>query len=216
MKRKIASIFLTLAMILSLIPGTVFAGEGTGDTLASLSDTIVDSGTFGEDGDNLTWSLSSNGTLTINGTGGMGYQTPWMSYRDSIKSLVVEKGVTTVGRSAFSGCDQLTSATLPTSLTEIGQSAFLGCFNLEKICLPDTLNAIGDNAFGSAWDTAFFFTGSEEQWNAVTIGSGNEPLENKKIHFNATYHTYDENGICTVCGYAGPDHTSHVMSVGCC
>ena len=214
MKRKIASIFLTLAMILSLIPGTVFAGEGTGDTPASLSDTIVDSGTFGEDGDNLTWSLSSNGTLTINGTGGMGYQTPWMSYRDSIKSLVVEKGVTTVGRSAFSGCDQLTSATLPTSLTEIGQSAFLGCFNLEKICLPDTLNAIGDNAFGSAWDTAFFFTGSEEQWNVVTIGSGNEPLENKKIHFNATYHTYDENGICTVCGYAGPDHTSHVMSVG--
>ena len=214
MKRKIASIFLALAMILSLIPGTVFAGEGTGDTPASLSDMIVDSGTFGEDGDNLTWSLSSNGTLTINGTGGMGYQTPWMSYRDSIKSLVVEEGVTTVGRSAFSGCDQLTSATLPTSLTEIGQSAFLGCFNLEKICLPDTLNAIGDNAFGSAWDTAFFFTGSEEQWNAVTIGSGNEPLENKKIHFNATYHTYDENGICTVCGYAGPDHTSHVMSVG--
>ena len=212
MKRKIASIFLALAMILSLIPGTVFAGEGTGDTPASLSDTIVDSGTFGEDGDNLTWSLSSNGTLTINGTGGMGYQTPWMSYRDSIKSLVVEEGVTTVGRSAFSGCDQLTSATLPTSLTEIGQSAFLGCFNLEKICLPDTLNAIGDNAFGSAWDTAFFFTGSEEQWNAVTIGSGNEPLENKKIHFNATYHTYDENGICTVCGYAGPDHTNHVMS----
>ena len=214
MKRKIASIFLTLAMILSLIPGTVFAGEGTGDTLASLSDTIVDSGTFGEDGDNLTWSLSSNGTLTINGTGEMGYQTPWMSYRDSIKSLVIEEGVTTVGRSAFSGCDQLTSATLPTSLTEIGQSAFLGCFNLEKICLPDTLNAIGDNAFGSAWDTAFFFTGSEEQWNAMTIGSGNEPLENKKIHFNATYHTYDENGICAVCGYAGPDHTSHVMSVG--
>ena len=214
MKRKIASIFLALAMILSLIPGTVFAGEGTGDTLASLSDTIVDSGTFGEDGDNLTWSLSSNGTLTINGTGEMGYQTPWMSYRDSIKSLVVEEGVTTVGRSAFSGCNQLTSATLPTSLTEIGQSAFLGCFNLEKICLPDTLNAIGDNAFGSAWDTAFFFTGSEEQWNAVTIGSGNEPLENKKIHFNATYHTYDENGICTVCGYAGPNHTSHVMSVG--
>ena len=212
MKRKIASIFLTLAMILSLIPGTVFAGEGTGDTPASLSDTIVDSGTFGEDGDNLTWSLSSNGTLTINGTGEMGYQTPWMSYRDSIKSLVIEEGVTTVGRSAFSGCDQLTSATLPTSLTEIGQSAFLGCFNLEKICLPDTLNAIGDNAFGSAWDTAFFFTGSEEQWNAVTIGSGNEPLENKKIHFNATYHTYDENGICTVCGYAGPDHTNHVMS----
>ena len=214
MKRKIASIFLALAMILSLIPGTVFAGEGTGDAPASLSDTIVDSGTFGEDGDNLTWSLSSNGTLTINGTGEMGYQTPWMSYRDSIKSLVVEEGVTTVGRSAFSGCNQLTSATLPTSLTEIGQSAFLGCFNLEKICLPDTLNAIGDNAFGSAWDTAFFFTGSEEQWNAVTIGSGNEPLENKKIHFNATYHTYDENGICTVCGYAGPNHTSHVMSVG--
>ena len=211
MKRKIASIFLALAMILSLIPGTVFAGEGTGDTPASLSDTIVDSGTFGEDGDNLTWSLSSNGTLTINGTGGMGYQTPWMSYRDSIKSLVVEEGVTTVGRSAFSGCDQLISATLPTSLTEIGQSAFLGCFNLEKICLPDTLNAIGDNAFGSAWDTAFFFTGSEEQWNAVTIGSGNEPLENKKIHFNATYHTYDENGICTVCGYAKAGHT-HQMA----
>ena len=25
-------------------------------------------------------------------------------------------------------------------------------------------------------------------------------------------HSYDENGICTVCGYAGPDHTNHVMS----
>lgn len=134
--------------------------------------------------------------------------------RYGLTSVTLPKGVTEIAYMAFAYCHSLQKISIPDALQEIGQSAFLNCYNIEKICLPDTLITIGDNAFGSAWGTAFFFAGSEEQWNAVAIGSGNEPLADKKIHFNVTDHPYDENGICTVCGYAGPNHTNHVMSDG--
>ena len=85
-----------------------------------------DSGSCGE---NVTYSfVSSTGTLTISGTGAMkDYNTsnsaPW--YYLSIKKVVINNGVTSIGDYAFSECTGLTSVTIPNSVTSIGSDAFL-------------------------------------------------------------------------------------------
>ena len=81
-------------------------------------------GTCGVQGDNLTWSLSCDGTLTISGTGAMVHywayeDIPWWNYRGSIQRIVIEEGVTTIGNHAFVQCSNLTSVSLPNTLTAI-------------------------------------------------------------------------------------------------
>lgn len=115
----------------------------------------VESGTCGA---NLTWTLDSDGTLTISGTGEMeNYEqdssnlslarTPWKDVATSIKNVVIENGVTSIGDQAFSGCSRLTSVTIPDSITTIGDSAFYGCSKLTIITIPNSVTRIGEYAF---------------------------------------------------------------------
>lgn len=96
------------------------------------------SGTFGAEGDNLTWVLDSEGTLTISGKGAMDVWNhpiyiPWYSYRYDIVNVVIEDGVTTIGNGAFSCCDGLTSIIIPDSVTSIGDEAFWYCNGLTSV-----------------------------------------------------------------------------------
>ena len=69
--------------------------------------------TSGACGDNLTWALDlASGVLTISGSGDMYDYTnsdaaPWYSNKDSIKTVVINEGVTSIGAFAFSSCDAL-------------------------------------------------------------------------------------------------------------
>ena len=98
-------------------------------------------------GDNLTWTLTDDGTLTISGTGSMtGYsydEAPWYSKRSSIQSLIIESGVTSIGRNAFFDCTSLTSVTIPEGVTSIGNYAFEGCTSLASITIPASVTSIG-------------------------------------------------------------------------
>ena len=111
------------------------------------------SGTCGVDGDNLTWTLSCDGVLTISGTGAMkDYwisldKVPWYSYREAVKSVIVTSGVTNIGDCAFDGCSSLTSVTLPSGLVTIGKDAFSYCSELSSIIIPDNVTSIGNHAF---------------------------------------------------------------------
>ena len=107
-------------------------------------------------GTNLTWVLTDDGMLTISGTGGMSiynYWTsssvPWYSYRSSIKSVVIEDGVTSIDDYAFSNCSKLTSVTIGNGVTNIGGSAFSGCSSLTSITIPDSVTSIGSGAFSN-------------------------------------------------------------------
>ena len=121
MKKRLLSFVLAALMIASLLPATALAAD------------IVDSGTCGAEGDgsNLTWTLDSDGVLTISGTGAMKeydpYKAPWYGSSSRVKSAVIAEGVTSIGGKAFLDCSSLTSVTIPNSVTSIGEYAFYNC-----------------------------------------------------------------------------------------
>ncbi len=108
----------------------------------------------GDCGNDLKWSLDYNGNLYVYGTGAMwdfdvwDYRDPgWESYKDEIKTLTCEKGITSIGESAFSGCKNLKKVKLPVSLYTIDSDAFGGCTSLSSINLPKKLTTIGSGTF---------------------------------------------------------------------
>ncbi|MGI5875020.1 MAG: S-layer homology domain-containing protein [Bacillota bacterium] len=127
---------------------------------------VIDSGACG---DNLTWTLDDNGTLTVSGTGAMwdfeeGSRSgntntaSWWSYRGSIRAVRVENGVTGVGKRAFGSDDvggygytALRSVSLSGSVREIRECAFMGASGLTEVSLAEGLKTIGRAAF---WSTA--------------------------------------------------------------
>ena len=102
--------------------------------------------------DNLTWTLTADGTLTISGTGAMkGYNSNYNPSpacgNSSVKKVVIEDGVTSIGYNAFYGCSTLTGITIPDSVTSIGGTAFQYCSSLSSITIPNSVTSIGSYAF---------------------------------------------------------------------
>ncbi len=150
MKKRILSLLLALLMVLSLMPTAALADDTN----------IVANGTCGAEGDgsDLTWTLFTDGVLEISGTGAMaswtddnGGRAPWFDYlRYTIKSVVINDGVTSIGDSAFYNSwygAGLTSVTIPDSVTSIGGSAFSGCTSLTSITIPNSVTSIGGSVF---------------------------------------------------------------------
>lgn len=146
---------LTLTMLCELLPFGAFAQSDVGQQLAlaaaqSLEEENGEATIIGKCGDNLQWSLSSDGVLTIDGTGKMfDYNSvppynisPWY-HNTNITTLIVKEGVTSIGDYAFLGCYKISSISFPNSLTSIGYSAFDPCSGLTEITLPENLIYLG-------------------------------------------------------------------------
>ena len=129
----------------------------SGDRYCPDCDTVFEKGyTYWNEG-NLTWKLYADGTLNISGTGAMkdynDDDNPSPVYQNSnVKKVVIEKGVTSIGNYAFSGCLGLKSITIPDGITSIGDHAFDSCINLRSITLPDSITSIGMWAFYNCWN----------------------------------------------------------------
>ena len=167
----------------------------TGDIslTARVERTIVASGTCGK---NLTWELTTDGVLTITGTGAMAYHAspdyvPWNDYRGTITALNLTTGITSIGDWAFYDCSGLTSLSIPDSVTSIGKyafghctgltsltvpegivsigaCAFYGCSGLTSVSIPTSVTAIGSDAFTdcSGLESATY-AGTMEQWRNI-------------------------------------------------
>ena len=116
--------------------------------------TVVDSGSCGKNGDNVTWKLTSDGTLTISGTGDMadfdywnGNGAPWLRVRLQAKKVIIQDGVTSIGSYAFYDCDALANVIISNGLTNIGNYAFYRCTRLANVTIPASVTAIGWGAF---------------------------------------------------------------------
>ena len=226
--RKTIVIFLAIFLVLSVSPVISFATD------------IVDSGTCGAFDDNLTWTLDSEGTLSINGTRNMNsygvkkyndiYVTSasWGQYYIQIKAVVIGDGVTSIGACSFYGCSNLTRVTIGNSVTSIGKDSFSFCRNLTSVTIPnsvtsiegsafwcssltsvtisDSMTSIGDHAFyGCSRLNDVYYTGKEEDWNKIIIGSNNnDTLINATKHFHHVHEIADITSIqpatCAVAG----------------
>ena len=58
----------------------------------------------------------------------------------NITSVIISRGVTSIGEGAFYRCRSLTSVTIPNSVTSIGNGAFTGCTGLTELTLPISTN----------------------------------------------------------------------------
>ena len=137
MKRKILAAVLCICLLLG---GLGFRAEAA-DVVAS-----------GSCGENVKWSLDSEGTLTISGSGRIqrddsSTRMPWYSVRGLIRNVIIKEGVTGIGNYAFSDCFVLTSVTIPESVTGIGSYAFSDCVVLTSVTIPGNVWSIHSSTF---------------------------------------------------------------------
>ncbi len=106
-------------------------------------------------GDGVMYSLSASGVLTIKGNGAIynydSESSPWERYKSGdgdyvITKIIIEDGVTAIGKNAFSGCTSLTEVIM-TSVETIESGAFKNCSALSYIKLPSCLKTVSDYAF---------------------------------------------------------------------
>jgi len=104
-------------------------------------------------GDNCFWTFDSNsGVLAISGTGEMtsfssSDRVPWKNYTNSIETVTIGAGITSIGDYAFINCEKLTSVTIPDSVTSIGNYSFRDCRKLTSVSIPQSVTSIWYQAF---------------------------------------------------------------------
>ena len=151
------------------------------------------SGTCGDEGDNITWTLGCDSVLILTGTGATAEYTldnaPWYDYREAIRSVVIGSGITRIGERAFYQCTALTSVDFGETVTALGYCAFGYCTSLSSVTLPNSITTMSSGVF--------------EQCPLT------EPLYNSHIFafmpktYTGTYVIPD--GIETIAGYAFDD-----------
>ena len=147
MKRKMLGMFLATVLMFGTFDVTYGATIENTVTTQSTSTTIVKSGECGE---NVIYTLDSNGLLKISGSGNMNDyyigNSPFYLNKD-IKEIVIGDGVTSIGRSVFDSCSSLTSIEIPVGVTRLKDFVFYGCSSLTSITIPEGLTSIDGGAF---------------------------------------------------------------------
>ncbi|MGN0654845.1 MAG: leucine-rich repeat domain-containing protein [Oscillospiraceae bacterium] len=126
-------------------------------------------------------------------------------YCTGLTSVTIGNSVTSIGYGAFSDCTGLTSVTIGNSVTSIGGYAFADCTGLTSVTIGNSVTSISYGAsYGCTGLTDVYYSGSEEEWGKIEIGSYNVPLGNATIHYNSSgpddpdpddesYDNYEDN-----------------------
>ena len=116
----------------------------------------IDEGEVIHIGDNVTARLNKKGVLTISGKGDMWndtddtnvYYNKWFNNkRNRIYKVVIKRGVTTIGRRAFSYMENIQSVSIPDTVNYIDTYAFLKTTSLKSIKIPANVKKIGIQSF---------------------------------------------------------------------
>ncbi|MBR1915460.1 MAG: leucine-rich repeat protein [Alphaproteobacteria bacterium] len=96
-------------------------------------------------GENCTATLDDSGVLRVSGTGQMydyeldtRYETPWRHDRQYITSVVVEEGITSVGKYAFFECGKITKIELAKSVDDVKYGAFDEAYYVQNVTIYDS------------------------------------------------------------------------------
>ena len=74
---------------------------------------------------------------------------PFSENKETLNSVSVKQGVTTIGATAFMNCINITEVNLPDSIEQIGTDAFSQCKALQNIYLSEDVKVIGSSAFSN-------------------------------------------------------------------
>ena len=140
--------------------------------------TTLASGTCGAEGDgsNITWTLTSDSTLTLSGTGAVADFTestqPWEAHLYSIRTAVVGEGVTHIGDYFLYSCTSLTSVSLPAGLTSIGDGFLEICNDITSLDLPEGLTSVGNG-----------FLNNCSELTSITLPAGLESVGDEFLYW---------------------------------
>ncbi|MBR4961828.1 MAG: leucine-rich repeat protein [Clostridia bacterium] len=139
---------------------TIYYYEGAEDwadynlypTVALGEDGAIASGAI--EGTNITWTLTMDGKLFVNGSGEIPdsvgeYDYSWHNYKDSVRGIHIGEGIKVIGEFAFAGFGKASNLTLPDSLEEILYGAFHDT-NITYVTIPAAAWEIKDNVFAGS------------------------------------------------------------------
>ena len=120
MKNKILTV-LTLAVMMALTPASGLYGQDTKGLLTP----------------EIGWRVE-NGTLYLSGQGVVPTtmfmaQSDWSSYRQQFNAVVIENGITELGKNLFLGYKNVTSLTIAGSVKNLDINSFNGCKKLSLV-----------------------------------------------------------------------------------
>ena len=151
----------------------------------------------------LTISAGSTGVMpnyTYN-SASTSERAPWDAAMGSITEVIVNEGITYIGKDAFRGAAALTKVTLPTSLDSVNNNAFYGCAKMVNIYYkgtPSEWASIGfynqyAHPFGASSSTPrrFYFYGTSSTSTIIFI----EPTITT-IKKWAFYHATNFESVC--------------------
>lgn len=151
---RLLAAVLALTMLCEMLPLAAFAQSDIGQAVTAAVQGIEEENSLsGSCGENATWEFDySTGRLTISGTGAMEDYSfydnaPWYEHMYYINRVVIQKGITSIGKNAFGDCEYLTGVTIPEGVESIGDYAFWDCKRLRRITIPDGVTHIGRGAF---------------------------------------------------------------------
>lgn len=106
---------------------------------------------------------------------------------NSLSTLIFSNKLESIGDYSFYDCYELSSVKLGTSVKSIGIYAFAQCTSLASLFIPLSVTSIGNSAFNWCYDLVdVYYSGSNSQWNAISIGSNNTYLTTATIHYNSS------------------------------
>ena len=201
--KKALIMLMAVMMVFTMMPSMAWADGGTA-TDGSESITTVAQGNCGYDygdGDNtaLTWSLTNDGVLKIEGDDYMAdfewsnpKNTPgWEQYKDQIKKVIIGEDVWSIGAKAFYGCTQIEQLMmLEESSPTIGAEAFANCTALQTVTFSEG-QEIGNRAFAGC-------IALTEITLPANLYMGEGVFSDCSGLFKATVHSW-ENGIFENC-----------------
>ncbi len=122
-------------------------------------------------GEALTWTLNSEGILSISGDGEMTPseswdQIPWHACADMISGIAIEDGVTAISPYAFYGCVNLKNIQITASMASIGEFAFGCCSDLTEGRFEGNRPSFGKNVFHNVAADMYYPPG-DESWNGI-------------------------------------------------
>ena len=215
---KYFSLLICILTLLTALTGSAFAAEEP-ETPPTISDSAFSSsaepealpaeppadGILADSGDlsdTVHWTLGSDGTLTIYGSGAIPDYTataygipapPWRTLPGNAlhpTAVVIEEGITKIGNYAFiqftsSGStysSTIRSFSIPSSVTSIGEGAFKNCNLITSISLSANVTKIGTDAFAGCTKlkeitAPFWYDFTDCRVTTVTIPEGQAKIK---------------------------------------